>query len=188
MRATDLAIRRCIDRFADDLIEIANQEIRARVAVALSQLKTSGPLVPAKRRKAAQAPKAQKEAKGKRAKLSALEKLERAQARRKERAETKKREQLALPFSGDEAKPTAENGAAEAPVEAAQPKPRGRRKASAANGESNAKVEQAAAPPPPPPLFVVKRTRDGSIQALQRKSEDSATNAQAEAQNQPPPN
>jgi hypothetical protein len=193
MRATDLAIRRCIDQFADDLIEIADQQIRAQVAVALSRIKTPPARAlstkqgkaakPAKAEKAPKAPKAPKEPKPKREKLTALEKLERAQARRQERAEAKKRErQLALPFSSEEA------ASGEAPVEATEPKARGRRKASAEGGEApRAKSQRAPAPAAPPPLFVVKRTRDGNIQAMQRKAEEAAAAQQAEAP-VPPPN
>jgi hypothetical protein len=202
MRATDLAIRRCIDQFADDLIEIAEEQIREQVAVALSRIKTPParargtregrrekvakapkPARAAKEPKAAKPPKAPKPPKPKREKLTALEKLERAQARRQERAEAKKRErQLALPFAGEGA------ASSDGVAEALEPKPRGRRKATAEGGEApRAKSQRAPAPAAPPPLFVVKRTRDGNIQAMQRKAAEEAAAAQAEAAAQPSP-
>jgi hypothetical protein len=199
MRATDLAIRRCIDQFADDLIEIAEAQIREQVAVALSRIKTPPNRALAAKRgkddisaktKGSKPPKAPKEPKPKREKLSALEKLERAQARRRERAEARKRErQLALPFSGDDG--AAQNGAASnGAAEATEPKRRGRPKAPADGHDgAKAKSQRAPAPAAPPPLFVVKRTRDGSIQALQRKAEEAAAASQpSEAPPQPPLN
>ncbi len=161
MRSTDQAIRRCIDSFADDLIDLAEQVIHEQVSRALARIKPLPP--PASRRrataahaaKAAKAPKVKAEPRASRRKLTPLEKLERAQERKRQR-------QLALPFNGDGEAPQRE------PSEAKPVGRRGRRKASESPPQSGQKAKPEA---PPAPLFVVKRTRDGSVQALQRKAE-----------------
>ncbi|HVJ22002.1 MAG TPA: hypothetical protein VM686_41640 [Polyangiaceae bacterium] len=169
MRSTQKAIRRCIDSFADDLIELADELIREQVEKALSRIKPPpAPRVRAVKAKAKAKVKAKAKAKAEkkapRPKLSPVEKLERARARAAERAEARKRQkQLALPFSGNEG----ESSQGE-PAAAGR---RGRRKASVA--------PESAAQKPPAPLFVVKRTREGNV-PLQRKAEAEAAAAAAQ--------
>jgi len=154
MRSTQQAIRRCIDSFADDLIELADQLIHEQVAKALSRIKPA----PAPRERAVK-PKPEKQPR--RPKLTPVERLERARARQAERAEARRGEkQLALPFNGQGE--TSQGGGA-----AAQ---RGGRRKSA--------VPEAAVQKAPPPLFVVKRTREGNV-PLQRKAEAEAAAAHA---------
>jgi hypothetical protein len=156
MRSTEKAIRNCIDSFADDLIELAEKFVRDHVATALARIKTPPP----SRRRVKEAAKT--EARPGRRKLTTVEKLERQRARAEER---KRQRQLALPFAGDAAADAAPKGR------------RGRRKGSEQASENAATPADA----PPPPLFVVKRTRDGNIQTLQRKAEEAAQQAAQQA-------
>lgn len=95
-------------------------------------------------------------------------------------SERRKRSVARAPSRRRTAKP--ENAGSGTPRRSAKPRGRPQRSPSISDGEAVAERSKApAAPATPPPLFVHKRSRDGQIQHLSRRSGDDEAAQQTSA-------